>query len=315
MIRSLGDLCDYVGVEVQDLPNALQAEKDFPVRVTRSFADRIEKGKPQDPLLLQVLPLAQEVIEVQGFTEDPLEEKQANPVPGLIHKYAGRVLLISNPSCAIHCRYCFRRHFPYDENTPGSQQFAPIIDYLQQDSSIHEVILSGGDPLMSNDKQLAGLINAIAGISHIETLRIHTRLPVVLPERITDDLVKVLASTRLKVVMVIHSNHANELDDTVGFGLGRLWQAGIRLLNQSVLLKGVNEHLDDQLALLRRLHKLDVQPYYLHVLDRTKGTAHFLVEDQEAVQLHNNILGKLSGYLVPKLVREVAHHKNKSLIS
>ncbi len=315
MIRSLDELCAYLDISLSDLPDALRAEKDFAVKVPLSYLRRIEKGNPRDPLLLQVLPQAEEMLEVVGFTEDPLEEKAFNKVPGLIHKYHGRVLLISNPSCAVHCRYCFRRHFPYSENTPGSQNFAPIFNYIQGDSSITEVILSGGDPLMSNDKQLGVLVSAIEKVPHVKTLRFHTRIPVVLPERITPAFLTLVQKTRLKVVMVVHVNHVNEIDASVVDAFKHLQQSGVRLLNQSVLLKGVNDTVNDQILLLEKLHEVDVQPYYLHVLDRTKGTAHFLVEDAEALILYESLRSRISGYLLPKLVREEPFDRAKKMLS
>lgn len=313
-IRTLGDLCEAVEIQADELPIALQAEKSFRVMVPAPYLSRIEKGNPTDPLLLQVLPSAKEMLDVPGFVSDPLEEEQFTKVPGLIHKYHGRVLLISHTACAVHCRYCFRRHFPYAENTLSGEQLNKACEYIQSDQTIHEVILSGGDPLMNKDEQLAKLIGAIEAIPHIETLRIHTRLPIVIPERVTNGLLNLLKETHLKVVMVIHANHANELNEAVAMALHRLGEASVRLLNQSVYLKGVNTSLQGQLSLLRRLHHLDVQPYYLHLLDKTKGAAHFLVEDKLALEVYSQIQASLPGYLVPTLVRENPYDQSKSRV-
>jgi EF-P beta-lysylation protein EpmB len=310
-IRTLGDLCEAANIQIDELPIALQAEKSFRVMVPAPYLSRIEKGNPTDPLLLQVLPSAKEMLDVPGFVNDPLEEEQFTKVPGLIHKYHGRVLLISHAACAVHCRYCFRRHFPYSENALTQDQLIKVCEYIQADQSIHEVILSGGDPLMNKDEQLAKLISAIEAIPHVETLRVHTRLPIVIPERVTNGLLDLFKGTRLKVVMVIHANHANELDQAVATALYRLAEVSVRLLNQSVYLKGVNASLQGQLSLLRRLHHLDVQPYYLHLLDKTKGAAHYLVADELALEVYSQIQANLPGYLVPTLVREKPHELNK----
>jgi EF-P beta-lysylation protein EpmB len=231
-----------------------------------------------------------------------------------VHKYAGRVLLIANPSCAIHCRYCFRRHFPYEDNTPGSNGWQEALAYIAADSSIHEVILSGGDPLSSNDTQLRLLIQRVEAIEHVQTLRIHTRLPVVIPERITDDFLNILLSTRLKPVMVLHINHANELSYDVCHAIQLLQQAGVRLFNQAVLLKGVNDTLLSQQQLLQALHTLDVQAYYLHQLDNVKGAQHFAVSDIDALHLLDALKATLPGYMLPKLVREIPAHSNKTAL-
>ena len=314
MIRDVKSLYEAVDLQPKDLPLVMQAAQDFPIRVPQSFIERMIPGDSKDPLLLQVLPLAAETKIIPGFDNDPLEEKQFNPVPGLIHKYHGRVLLISNPSCAIHCRYCFRRHFPYEENTPGSKHWAPALDYIKQHDDIHEVILSGGDPLSANDTYLQQLIEAIAEIPHVRTLRLHTRLPLVIPQRITDRLLALLTATRLKCIMVIHSNHAQELQGDVVEALELLKSYNIRLFNQSVLLKGINDSVSSQKSLLERLYELDIQAYYLHVLDKVHGAGHFFCKDEDAQKIYAKLITLLPGYMLPKLVREYPHARSKTAI-
>ena len=282
----------------------------FATRVPRAFVARMQPGDINDPLLKQVLPLAIEARSAPGFSLDPLEESGANPLPGVLHKYHGRVLLIAAGTCAVNCRYCFRRHFPYADNTPAMSAWQTALDYIHADSSISEVILSGGDPLMRNDRNLQQLVNAIAGIEHVNTLRIHTRLPVVLPDRITEGLLSTLSS-RLRTVMVIHANHANELDDGVARVMQRCQQAGITLLNQSVLLAGINDNAETLIDLSRRLFAIGVLPYYLHLLDKVQGVKHFDVSDDKAHALVARMQAKLPGYLVPKCVREVPGAMNK----
>ena len=314
MSRSVDELLNFCEIKACDLPLQLQAAKDFAVKVTPHYLSLIEKQNPLDPLLLQVLPKADENEKVLGFVSDPLQETIFNKVPGLIHKYHGRVLLIANPSCAIHCRYCFRRHFAYEENTPSSRDWQQALDYIANDPSIHEVILSGGDPLSSNDKQLQNLLEQLDTISHLRTLRIHTRIPVVMPERITDDFLSILQETRLHKVMVLHINHANEVSPAL-LEVSQLLQAcGIRLLNQSVLLKAINDTVPAQKALCFALHQANIQAYYLHLLDKVNGAAHFIVSDDQAIALYKELQAQLPGYMLPKLARETAHDPHKRLI-
>ncbi|NJD05989.1 MAG: EF-P beta-lysylation protein EpmB, partial [Methylococcaceae bacterium] len=247
----------------------------FPLRVTRSYAARITKGDPADPLLLQVLPQVREASTVPGYGADPVGDRAAAAVPGLLHKYAGRVLLLATGACAIHCRYCFRREFPYGEFQLTRQREAEALAYIAADASIEEVILSGGDPLVLGDDRLASLIQALESIPHLSRLRIHSRLPVVLPSRITDGLLRILGGTRLQPVLVIHANHSRELAGDVAAALRGLSEAGVVLLNQSVLLKGVNDRVESLVELSKRLFSLGVQPYYLHLLDKAGGVAHF----------------------------------------
>lgn len=308
-------------LEALDIPSsflegAQQGANAFAIRVPKAFIKRIEKGNIHDPLLRQVLPLADEMaMPPSGFTLDPLEESNTNTTSGIIHKYSGRVLLITNGTCAVNCRYCFRRHFPYEDNRLNTEQWDAALDYIRERKDINEVILSGGDPLSNNDQRLFSLITAIEAIPHITRLRIHTRLPIVIPDRITPALVDRLKTSRLAVVTVIHANHANEIDDDVAQSLGRLHAAGIHLLNQSVLLKGVNDNCGSLIALSERLFTCHVIPYYLHLLDPVVGAHHFDVDERTAQSLIAEILKKLPGFLVPKLVREVAGEESKSPIA
>ena len=260
------------------------------------------------------MPIDEELIIKAGFTEDPLQESQVNPQPGLLHKYHGRVLFIATGSCAIHCRYCFRRHFPYQDNNPGRAGWQQALDYIKNDSTIEEIILSGGDPLTVPDGQLHWFISELESIPHLQRLRFHTRLPIVLPQRVSDLLVRMLTQSRLQSIMVIHCNHAQEIDTEVANSLQRLRNAGIAVLNQSVLLAGVNDSAASLIALSKRLFEYGVIPYYLHLLDPVAGAAHFQVPLETAKMLHREMQHTLSGYLVPKLAQEVAGEKAKMLV-
>jgi len=290
------------------------AEKQFKTRVPRGFAALIEPGNRYDPLLLQVLAVDDELLVRDDFINDPLQETAANPLKGLIHKYPGRVLLTLTGACAINCRYCFRRHFPYADNNPGRQGWQPVIDYISNDVSIKEVILSGGDPLLANDSVLAPLFSRLAEIPHLQTLRIHTRIPVVLPERVDQGLLALLAESPLHKVVVLHSNHPNELDERVAEACKALQAAGCHLLNQSVLLAGVNDDPDVLAALSERLFACGVLPYYLHVLDKVQGAAHFDIPLARALSLFGQLQSRLPGYLVPRLAREEPGKKSKTLL-
>jgi EF-P beta-lysylation protein EpmB len=260
----------------------------------------MQKGDPDDPLLRQVLPLIEENQQIQGFSRDPVGDTAAEKVPGLLQKYQGRVLLVTTGACAIHCRYCFRQHYNYSISKPSA-----VLDAIRADSSITEVILSGGDPLILTDSRLADLAHSLASISHVQRLRLHTRLPIILPERINDKLLTWLTGTRLQPVMVVHANHANEIDDQVSNALRRLVEADMTVLNQSVLLRGVNDDAAGLIALSEALFCCRVLPYYLHILDRVHGAAHFDVPLGRALELLEQMRVALPGYLVPKLVREV----------
>lgn len=293
------------------LPATVKASQAFRLRVPRGFVDRMRRGDREDPLLRQVLPLGEELDDAEGYSHDPLQELNAMPVPGVLHKYRGRVLLTSTGACAVHCRYCFRRHYPYQQANPHRQE-QQTLDYLRNNPQISEVILSGGDPLTLSDAKLSRLVEAIETLPHIERLRIHSRVPVVLPARVDTALLAWLQASRLQVVLVIHSNHANEIDSSVEAALKQLQTAGVTLLNQSVLLRGVNDHLETLSTLSERLFATGVLPYYLHQLDPVAGAAHFEISDEAAKFLINQLSSSLPGYLVPRLVREIPGHPAKS---
>ncbi|MBX2858292.1 MAG: EF-P beta-lysylation protein EpmB [Cellvibrionaceae bacterium] len=309
------ELVHHLKLGRQWLAPAIAAAKLFPLRATRSYVQRIAPGRPDDPLLRQILPLQAELKTDKGYSADPLGEQRANPVPGLIHKYHGRVLLVAAPQCAINCRYCFRRHFDYKSNTPSRQQWQQAIDYIRQHPSIDEVILSGGDPLVLADKPLAWLVEQLASIQHVQRLRIHSRLPIVLPQRLTAQLLSLLQHNRMHCVVVVHCNHPKEINDEVASALLSLKHHGLTTLNQSVLLKGVNDCSSTLVDLSKRLFELGVLPYYLHALDKIVGAAHFEVAEPEIKNLYRSLLRELPGYLVPKLVREVQGAQSKVAIS
>lgn len=301
-----------IGRLLHELELPAQAHhSDFPILVPAPFLSRIEKGQIADPLLLQVLSCAQELEHVPGFTEQPLEEHNYSPVAGLIQKYHGRVLVIVSGACAVNCRYCFRRHFPYQSFQPDTAQWRQILDYIESDPTISEVIFSGGDPLMLPDTRLKWLVDQIEEIDHINTLRIHTRLPVVIPQRICDPLLEWVEQTRLSIVLVNHINHANEIDAQVIEVMQSLHRRGVLLLNQSVLLNGVNNSVDALSNLSERLLSARIMPYYLHLLDPVAGAAHFNVEKDAALAIMDQLRRRLPGYLVPKLVEELPGEASK----
>ena len=287
-----------------DQVQSVDQSPDFPVRVPEPFVTRMVPGDPHDPLLRQVLAVADERHAMPGFVKDPLDELEG-PMPGVLHKYRSRVLVIYRGGCAINCRYCFRRHFPYQENTLTARDIDGLMSYLKVHPEVNEVILSGGDPLMADDQALSGLFVRLESVSSIHRLRIHTRLPIVIPERVTDLLCQAIATTALPVVMVLHSNHANEIDQSVMDAVSQLRAVCRSVLNQSVILKGINDSADVLIALSERLFEAGIDPYYLNVLDRVSGAHHFDVSDLEVAALHQALLNALPGYLVPKLVREV----------
>ncbi|SON50800.1 EF-P beta-lysylation protein EpmB [Vibrio tapetis] len=303
-------------LEIDPIPwqKGFAARELFPMRVPMSFVDRMEKGNPNDPLLKQVLPLFEEYEQTPGYSADPLDE-QNNQQPGLLHKYKNRVLLIVKGGCAINCRYCFRRHFPYADNKGSKSVWLNSLEYIKQHTELNEVILSGGDPLMAKDNELEWLINNIADIKHIKTLRIHTRLPVVIPARITNELCQILTNTRLNIVFVTHINHGNEIDNELTVALNRLKSSGCTLLNQAVLLKGINDSAEDQIMLSETLFSAGVLPYYLYVLDKVQGAAHYFVSDARAKEIMADVITQVSGYLVPRLTREIGGRASKTPIN
>lgn len=290
------------------------ARKLFPVRVPRPFISKMEKGNINDPLLQQVMPHSAEHKDVAGYVTDPLEEHDT-VAEGLLHKYKHRVLMIVKSGCAVNCRYCFRRHFPYEDNSPNKQRWQQSLDYIKAHDEINEVIFSGGDPLMAKDEHLAWLIKQLEQIKHLKRLRIHTRLPVVIPQRITQELVSTLSNCRLKTVIVFHINHSNEIDDAFEKALQPLKEKHITLLNQSVLLNNINDNSDTLCQLSERLFDVGILPYYLHLLDPVAGAAHFDVKPEKAVAIAKQMMATLPGFLMPKLVQEIAGEANKTAIN
>ena len=307
-------------LQMLGLENRLQAIdteslKNFPLRVTQSYINKMHYGDANDPLLRQVFPLIDENIEVEGFSADPVGDYLAISSPGILHKYQGRALLLTTGACAIHCRYCFRRHFPYSESNPLASQWQQSIAALQSDNSIREVIFSGGDPLALTDAKLAAMVEDLQKIPHIKRLRIHTRLPLVLPKRINKSLLSWVSKSSLRVVMVIHANHANEIDAETADALSLLRDAGCELLNQAVLLRGVNDDAESLIALSEKLSEVQVLPYYLHLLDKVQGASHFDVDEAKGIALTAEMRRELPGYLVPRLVREQQGEASKTIIA
>jgi len=311
-ITQPGQLLQMLNLKLADFAEHTDACQQFSLKIPHAYINKMQKGNPLDPLLLQIMAQFEEMQPVTGYKTDPVGDLNASKIPGLLHKYEGRVLLITTGACAVHCRYCFRRHFPYQQQQVGREQWASAISYIQQDKSIKEVILSGGDPLVLSDEKLSTLITHLECIPHLTRLRIHSRLPVVLPDRITDKLVNRLVTSRFNVCLVIHVNHANEITPLEKKALDKLKQGNIHLLNQAVLLKGINHRLKDQLNLSESLYSVGVLPYYLHLLDPVQGAAHFDVNLDDALKLITQMQSKLPGYLVPKLVREIAGETSKT---
>jgi EF-P beta-lysylation protein EpmB len=315
-VRDLDELGELLGLDRGALgvgPTAASAGR-FPLRVPRGFVGRMRRGDPADPLLRQVLPVAAEDDDVPGFTADPVGELAVVRGDGLLVKYHGRALLVVTGACAVHCRYCFRRHFPFDEQAPGEDGLKPALVAIAADPGVDEVILSGGDPLVLPDDRLARLAGRVAAIGHVRRLRIHTRLPVVLPERVDVALVGWLSGCPLPVVVVIHANHPNEIDGDVARALATLRASGAVLLNQTVLLAGVNDTADALAGLSQRLADCGVVPYYLHLLDRVAGAAHFEVAEARALEIMSTLRARLPGYLVPRLVREEPGASSKVVV-
>ncbi|MFL6605920.1 MAG: EF-P beta-lysylation protein EpmB [Steroidobacteraceae bacterium] len=305
-ITSPRQLFIELGLDPELVSAAEAAGGAFPLRVPRSYLARIERGNPRDPLLRQVLPIGAELADLEDYTADPLGEGAALRAPGLLQKYHGRALLITTSACAIHCRYCFRREFPYAQQTSHSSRWSEALDEIERDTSIEEVILSGGDPLSLSDSRLTSLTDALQRIPHVRRLRVHTRQPVVLPSRVDAGLTQWLTQLRLPVVFVLHVNHPNEIDADVQSACDRLRGARVTLLNQTVLLQGINDDPDVLAELSRRLFEIGVLPYYLHLLDRVRGAAHFDVPEERARLIAGQLAARLPGYLVPRLAREIA---------
>ncbi len=313
-IRDGGELCRVLELPREFVEPAGAAARQFGLFVPREFAARMEAGNPRDPLLRQVLPIGEELAESPDYSCDPVGDLPAVREPGLLHKYHGRVLLIVTGACPVHCRYCFRRHFPYGDGPRGVAEFEPALATIAEDDSIEEVILSGGDPLTVVDSQLARLANSIAEIPHVRRLRVHTRMPIMIPQRVTGELLDWLTGTRLSPVVVVHANHAREIDAAVEDALRRLGDAGVMLLNQSVLLTGVNDDAGSLIELSQRLVACRVLPYYLHQLDRVAGAAHFDVPVETGRGIIEAMRQALPGYAVPRYVRETAGGMSKQVI-
>lgn len=305
------ELLDYLNVSPEVAGLSAAAHHAFKIRVPKIFAQKMRSGDPRDPLLLQVLPHHHETDILAGYSADPLEETQANPIKGLLHKYSSRVLITLTAGCAVHCRYCFRRHFDYKSNAMDRDDVTRMLDYIQSRPDIKEVILSGGDPLLVPDERLGEIVEKIAAIPTIDILRFHTRMPIVLPDRITPEFIDILKKARLQMVCVVHCNHPNELDDAIQTKITALREAGVHVLNQAVLLRGINDNADVLCALSYQLFKTGILPYYLHVPDKVAGTAHFDVDEVTAKKIHQIMRENLPGYLLPRLVREVPGELSK----
>jgi EF-P beta-lysylation protein EpmB len=303
-VRDPAELCDLLHLDPALAQKSKKASGDFPFLVPRGFISRMQPGDPNDPLLLQVLPRLEELDDIPGFVSDPVGEQPARRGTGLIQKYHGRCLLLVTGGCAVHCRYCFRREFPYAESGASPASFAAAVNEIREDESIHEVILSGGDPLLIDDTLLEALIHDIASVSHVRRLRIHSRLPVVLPSRITENFLRIMNEIRLTVCLVIHANHAAELDSTVAESLRKISPVVALRFNQAVLLRGVNDTAESLIRLSERLLDLGVTPYYLHLLDPVRGASHFDVPEETGIHLVRELRNRLPGYAVPRLARE-----------
>lgn len=314
-IRDPAELCRLLELPAEYEAPALRAAQAFGLFVPRGYAELMRRGDPHDPLLRQVLPLDQELTAAPGFAADPVGDAAAALGAGLLQKYQGRALMIATGACAVHCRYCFRRHYPYSEGPRSLAEWEPAFERLAADPSIEEVLLSGGDPLTLVDSWLARLAERLASIGHLRRLRIHTRLPIVIPERVCDELIAWLRGTRLTPIVVVHANHPAEISDSVAAALSRLVDAGIPVLNQAVLLRGVNDDADALAELCRRLVDLRVMPYYLHQLDRVAGAAHFEVPEETGRRLIAELRRRLPGYAVPRYVRETPGAASKSLLA
>jgi L-lysine 2,3-aminomutase len=311
LVTDPSELLSLLELTTDDLGLSAEAMQSFPLRVPRPYLERIKPRDPRDPLLLQVLPAQIETELHEGYSHDPLGELDVNQTPGLLHKYAGRVLLIVTSSCAIHCRYCFRRHFPYSDNRPGRDQWQASFDYIAANPEIQEVILSGGDPLATSNAYLSWLVEKLLAIPHVKRLRLHTRLPIMIPRRVDGPLMQLLGHRQQQIIVVLHANHAQEFDAEVDDACQRMRAGGIHLLNQSVLLAGINDSGAALCTLSERMFAAGVLPYYLHMLDKVSGAAHFAVSLARAHELIATMRASLPGYLVPRLVREEAGMMSK----
>jgi EF-P beta-lysylation protein EpmB len=315
LIRDAAQLLERLDLAPEHAGLSAAAARDFPLRVPRAYVDRMKRGDPADPLLRQVLSTGDETAEVPGYGGDPLGESEFSPVPGILHKYHGRVLLVVTGACAVHCRYCFRRHFPYDEQQATGSRLEAALAWLARRPDVEEIILSGGDPLSLSDRRLGELLTRLGTIPHLRRLRIHTRLPVVEPARLTSRLQNWLTDNPWQTLLVLHANHGREIGPALTEGLDPLRRSGLTLLNQAVLLRGVNDSADALAGLSEGLFAAGVLPYYLHMLDPVAGAAHFEVPEDEARALHEQLRARMPGYLVPRLVREDPGEMAKTLLA
>ena len=312
-IRDPLELCRRLELPESFVAAAVEAARSFPLLAPLPFVERMRVGDENDPLLLQVLPLGKELQTDPRYSVDPLGEAAATLSPGLLKKYAGRALIVTTGACAVHCRYCFRRHFPYHDGRL-SDRLNAAVECIGEDETIEEVLLSGGDPLMLDDDLLATLVSRIGSIEHVKRLRIHTRLPVVIPSRVDHQLIRWLEATKLTTVIVVHANHARELDTPVADALRQLKETGAMLLNQAVLLRRVNDRVEDQESLCRRLANIGVIPYYLHQLDRVEGAVHFEADRDLGVAIIAELRRRLPGYATPRFVQEITGESHKRVL-
>lgn len=313
-VRQPAELFSLLGLDNHGIDFSAEAAKQFPLRVPRSFVARMQHGDRNDPLLRQVLPISEELLTAKGHSSDPVADTSNLAAPGVIHKYKTRALLITTGACAVHCRYCFRRHYPYELEHASKQNLEPALAYIREHTELNEILLSGGDPLSLPDAKIQQLSAALQAIPHIKRLRIHTRQPVVLPSRITASLLQIISSWGGNAVIVLHVNHANEINADLKAAITQLKSTGATLLNQAVLLKGVNDSVEAQVDLSESLFSAGVLPYYLNLLDKVEGAAHFDIEEQTALNLYRKVQIHLSGYLLPRLVRDNGGNHSKSLI-
>lgn len=311
-ITDPAQLWELLDLPREQLPGGLAAHRDFPLRVTHHYLSLIQRGDLQDPLLKQILPVDSECRESPGFLADPVGDLQAHKSPGLLHKYQGRALLMSARSCAINCRYCFRRHYPYSEASLRGDQLDETLEYLGTNPDIEELILSGGDPLVWSDQRLSALVQRLEQLPQLRRLRIHSRLPVALPSRLTARFYQAVEQSRLRTVLVLHVNHPGELAPELVDALKPAGRHGLTLLNQAVLLRGINDQVEILASLSEQLFNAGILPYYLHQLDPVQGAAHFAVPDEQAIELQRQLHRRLPGYLVPRLVREIPGNPGKT---
>lgn len=314
-IRSVAKLLSELEISPAEFAEIHQVERDFMTLTPRSFVSRMQKGNAKDPLLLQVLPQTAELLHAKGFSKDPVGDVLASRGEGVIQKYGSRALLITTSACAVHCRYCFRRHFPYTQASFNLKTLNHLSQLIETKPEINEVILSGGDPLMLSDEKLAQIFFRIEAMPQIQSVRIHSRLPVVLPKRVTQSLLDMFKFSRLQVAFVIHCNHPREINEEVRLACQQLKASVSFLMNQSVLLKGVNDDIETLVELSRALLSSEVLPYYLHQLDRVQGAEHFAVSTEEGLSLLEQMRTRLAGYAVPRFVQEIAGRPSKTVLA